>query len=236
MSAKNCGSLMLLPAAKSFSSQLGEALGKGVGNIFETAGETYQKRKEQEQLDEAIERVRKSKTNKDIRNEFDLEEETPSRDYAEEQRLLIKGGRKEEAKIVADEAKLAARSGEIKKKEHYKAVEPIFKRASELATSLPYKKLALDEMKQAIEEGNLSFFSADNLAEITGIEGFRSSSGAKFKTAAKEFFLSNTSRVGAKGLNQWFEKQIATMQPQIGRSQQANLEVAELLAMENDVS
>ena len=109
----------------------------------------------------------------------------------------------------------------------------VLKKADALAETLPQKKSALRLMGDAIASKNLGFFSRDHLAEVTGVEGLRSSEGAIFKTAGKEYFLGNIQRAGARP-NQWIEQQISDMLPKIGRSTEANLSVKR--ALENELA
>ena len=163
-----------------------------------------------------------------------------SRSHEEKARAYAAANEHDLARLETELAKIEQKQSFAREKEkvgrHYEIAKPALQEAEQLARSLPQKEAALEEMKVAISEGNLSYFSPDNLAEITGIEAFRSPQGAAFKTAAKEYFLGNTTRVGAKGLNQWFEKQLIDMAPKIGRSTQANLIVSELLDMENEIN
>lgn len=146
-----------------------------------------------------------------------------------------------------DLSRVYTESGKSKRKESfaremaekergYKESEPTRSRGRELLEDLPYKENALQTMKQSIESGNIGMLSLDNLAEMTGIEGLRSPEGATFKTASKEFFLGNLSRVGSRGLNQMMERVVLEMSPLIGRSTEANLAVTEILGAENDVT
>jgi hypothetical protein len=146
---------------------------------------------------------------------------------------------------VAERAKAHLRDLEHTEKLENKKKSDLFKheldradklitRADEIATAIPQKETALNLMNDSIGQKNLSFFSPDNLAEITGIEGFRSPEGAIFKTAGKEYFLGNISRAGARP-NQWIEQQIADMMAKIGRSTEANLSVTRALKNELDL-
>lgn len=103
-----------------------------------------------------------------------------------------------------------------------------------IAFTIPQKETALNLMDDAVVNKDLSFFTLDNLAELTGIEGFRSKEGAIFKTAAKEYFLGNLQRAGARP-NQWIEQQIQDMLTKIGRSTAANLSVSRTLRNELDI-
>lgn len=144
------------------------------------------------------------------------------------------------SRIASEEAKIGEKErvelGKEKRARHFEVSKKALEESENLARVLPVKEAALEHMQEAVESGNLSFFSPDNLAEITGIEGLRSAKGAAFKTASKEYFMGNLSRVGAKGLNQWLEKQLADMSPKIGRKPEANLAVTEILRAENDVA
>jgi len=96
------------------------------------------------------------------------------------------------------------------------------------------KENAIDLWERALEEGDLSFFSRDNLANVTGIEAFRTAKGAEFITGTKEFLLGNIQRAGARP-NMWIEKQISKMLPLIGRSAEANQAVVSSLKAETQI-
>ncbi len=112
--------------------------------------------------------------------------------------------------------------------------DKVKERADQIAEQIPQKRTALNLMKDAVANRNLSFFSPDNLAELTGIEGLRSPEGAIFKTAGKEYFLGNIARAGARP-NQWIEQQISDMMAKIGRSPEANFSVFRALENELDL-
>jgi hypothetical protein len=114
------------------------------------------------------------------------------------------------------------------------ASSEIRKDTQKVAEQLPVKRTALNLMVDAIANKNLGMFSRDNLAEMTGIEGFRSQEGAVFKTAGKEYFLGSISRAGARP-NQWIEQQIQDMMTKVGRSTEANLTVARAMGNELDL-
>jgi len=115
---------------------------------------------------------------------------------------------------------------------HAPATKKYFEGLSDRADALPQKQAALQSMTSAIEGGDLGTFSPDYLAEITGIDAFRTPTGAAFVSSGKEYFLGSLKRAGARP-NQWIEQQIQKMLPQIGRSKEANLTVAETLKTEN---
>lgn len=104
---------------------------------------------------------------------------------------------------------------------------------NELRGSLQKKENALDLAKNAVETGDLNFFSLDNLANRTGIDLFRTAKGAQLITAGKENLLNNMGRVSARAQNIWFEQRLNSMFPQIGQSKEANLTIQEMLEGEN---
>lgn len=99
------------------------------------------------------------------------------------------------------------------------------------------KKLALSSMRDAIRDGDLDFFSKDNLAEFLGRfgEGLRTSKGAELINAQKEFLLGNISRAGSRP-NIYIEQQVVSMMPKLGRSVEANETIAEGLDAEQKLT
>jgi hypothetical protein len=112
--------------------------------------------------------------------------------------------------------------------------QKVLKESDEIASQLPQKESSLNLMNEALANKDLSFWSWDNFADKTGVEAFRSPEGALFKTAAKEYFLGNIKRAGARP-NQWIEQQIQDMLAKIGRSTGANLTVTRALENELDL-
>lgn len=131
-----------------------------------------------------------------------------------------------------DERTLNQKADDTRRKSHTDISNEVLKKNEEEAQNLVAARSALNLMRDSILNKDLSFFSPDNIAEITGIEGFRSTEGALFKTAGKEFFLGSLNRSGARP-NQFIEKQIIEMLPKMGRSTAANLSVAR--AFENEI-
>lgn len=148
---------------------------------------------------------------------------TYSNSYIENRRRQDESSKAEQSKRQTEKA---GRHSAISSK--------VLQKADEIAESLPQKESAHRIMEDAIKTGNLGFWTLDNLAEITGLEGLRSPEGSVFKTAVKEYFLSNVARAGARP-NQWIEQQIADMMTKIGRSTAANLSVSRALKNELDI-
>jgi len=114
---------------------------------------------------------------------------------------------------------------------------PFMKKMDEERASLDEKDQALFLMTNAIEEGNVTFFSKDNFADFLGKfgEGLRTQKGAQLINSQKEFLLSNIARAGARP-NMYIEQQISKMLPQIGRSDEANLGVVESFKASQDLA
>lgn len=149
---------------------------------------------------------------------------------------LALAGHADIGRVFAEGEKATRKEQFEREKMAHEESKPTRARGRELLEDLPYKENALTTMKNSISSGNLGMLSLDNLAEISGIEGLRSPEGAAFKTASKEFFLGNLSRVGSRGLNQMMERVVLEMAPLIGRSPQANLAVTEIMDAETDVT
>jgi hypothetical protein len=98
-----------------------------------------------------------------------------------------------------------------------------------IRNTLPSKSMSLDFAREAVETGNPNYFSFDKLADITGVDAFRTAKGAQLLTAGKENLLSNMERASAKAQNIWFEQRLNSMFPKIGQSQEANLTTQEML-------
>src|SRR6185437_14806030 len=64
-----------------------------------------------------------------------------------------------------------------------------------LRTTIPRKENALQYARDSIETGDVGYFSADKLADATGIDLFRTAKGAQLITAGKENLLNNMGRV-----------------------------------------
>jgi hypothetical protein len=119
--------------------------------------------------------------------------------------------------------------------EHGQArAEKVVDQALEVSKELPLLESSIIAMEDAVINGDQSFFSPDNLAEITGIELFRTAKGAQFKTAMKNYFIQDLKTSGARP-NQFLEKQLVDALSKIGRSEEANRAVIESFKFANDL-
>jgi hypothetical protein len=142
---------------------------------------------------------------------------------------LIQRQKEAEEKAKQSESKEQRRQFESERDYNTSLTKNIREEISGLQKALPKKESALNLAKEALETGDLGFFTRDKLADLTGIGAFRSAKGAQLITAGKENLLGNISRVTAKAANQWFEQRLNSMFPQIGQSREANETILEML-------
>jgi hypothetical protein len=135
---------------------------------------------------------------------------------------------KQELKSRAEEEKLGNKKIELALGRDSKVMEE----ADKARALMPTEEAAIRAMKQAVIEGDQSFFSWNNLAELTGFEWVRDAQGGQFKTGAKTFLINNVTKFGARP-NQYIEQQIADSLAKPGRGREANL--ASLAMTEFDV-
>ncbi len=109
--------------------------------------------------------------------------------------------------------------------------KPILQEIDQVRKNIPLQEKAIDDIISASSDVT----PLDYFADITGFEPARTESGARLKTALKEFFLSDLSRAGARP-NMWIEKQLSDALPKIGRSVEANHIVAEGLKFRVDLA
>lgn len=126
------------------------------------------------------------------------------------------------------------KGAEKEKMDRHEASEvtkPLMLELQQARKNIPLQEQAIEDIKNAVPEVG----ALDYLADVTGFEPLRSASGAKLKTAIKDFFLSDLTRAGSRP-NQWIEQQLADALPKIGRSEEANLVVAEGMKFKVDLA
>lgn len=233
--------VLVLPRKPGLAELAGQGLGSAIGGAGQGFFEGLQQKKEREQKEHRFRQLFPN-TNQEARTN-DLASQQPrsvsqpmNTSISDEAIARIGEDDMQLAKLLQEQKKGQLKEKSERSKQHFEIAKDALKEVEHKAQGLPLKELALNQMQEAIQEGNLSFFSGNNLAELTGIEAFRDPKGALFKAAGKEYFLGNLSRIGAKGINQWIERQVLDMMPKIGYSKPANLIVTELLKVENDIT
>ncbi len=158
------------------------------------------------------------------------------------QQLASFAGQPGEEGIIGNMAKseLDRRSKEMEKsesrykmtrKEETELSKPILLSLNESRKNIPLQEQAIEDIISASSEVS----PLDYFADLTGIEPLRTASGAKLKTALKDFFLSDLTRAGARP-NQWIEMQLSDALPKMGRSVEANHIVAEGMKFKVDLA
>jgi hypothetical protein len=115
-----------------------------------------------------------------------------------------------------------------------KRAEKILDQADVISQELPLLDSSVIAMEDSILNGDQSFWSPDNFAEMTGLEWFRTAKGGQFKTAAKTYFINDLKASGARP-NQFLEKQFVDALAKVGRSKEANQTVLESFKFSNDL-
>lgn len=136
------------------------------------------------------------------------------------------------AKAEIEKRKLDQAISEADRKYHTQFAIKQEEKVSSLRESLPKKIASLRHARNAIDSRQVGALSLNNLANITGVDAFRTAKGGELVTAGKENLLSNMSRVSAKGQNIWFEQRLASMFPLVGQTEEANLAIQEMLESE----
>lgn len=157
-------------------------------------------------------------------NEFNLNERTSPDQIATLSLLYPELG-----KVLQSQKKQKYKEFSVERDYHTGFSKEAEKLAENIRETSPKKETALNFSRNAVETGDLSYFSLDKLADITGVDLFRTAKGAELITAGKENLLSNMSRVSARAQNIWFEQRLNSMFPKIGQSREANLTTQEML-------
>ncbi len=128
----------------------------------------------------------------------------------------------------------AAASKDKRLESGQKRAEKVLDKADIIGENLPLKESYVNAMEDAVINEDLSFWTPDNLANITGLEFLRSAKGAQFVSAAKNYFIDDLKSSGARP-NMFIEKQLVDALAKVGRSQEANQVVIESFKFKNDL-
>ena len=140
------------------------------------------------------------------------------------------------------EEDLSFRKEEAKKTEfqkdreyHTKTSQPIIESATKIVNSAPAKKGLINQHRRDIASGNVSGYG-QFVADKTGWEIFRSPEAARSRSAAKQYFIQSLNSLanGARP-NVFIEQQLSAGQTQIGREEEANQSVLDLMEFTDDL-
>ncbi len=206
--------------------RIGSAVGQGLTSGLQLLAQDRLEKMKQQRLESLLQEVSGSPSPSPL-----MSSAAPSTDISDETILALGSQNPNLARLLQSQKEARTKVTEGKAKREFERAKPILSRADERAEGITQKESSLSLMEDAVREGDLGFFSPDNVAEITGIEGLRTPKGAQFISAGKEYFLGSLKRAGSRP-NQWIEQQIQKMLPRIGRSEEANRTVIEALKSE----
>ena len=106
-------------------------------------------------------------------------------------------------------------------------VQSFIEGAQKKAAEVPVLQSLLNVAKNSISTGNTGLLSPDNLADLTHIEAFRTAKGEALRSVAKEYIFSEVKGLGSNN-NQMLDKQILSIIPNVGKTQEANLAWTEI--------
>ena len=118
-----------------------------------------------------------------------------------------------ERRTIASEYKVA-REGEQKNVNNY------IESSQKQYTELPYQKGLLNMAEQSLKSGKFGLLSPDNIANYTHIDAFRTPEGEGFRTAIKDYFLTDIRSAGARP-NMFIEKMLADILPTVGKTKRS---------------
>jgi hypothetical protein len=145
--------------------------------------------------------------------------------------------------IAEQKMEQGARSLKLKEKteatkksveEEQKQTQQFINESDEDIKKIPNLENMLKVAESSISHGNFGILSPDNIANVTGIEGFRTPQGESLRTAIKEYFLDDISRVGARP-NMFIEQMLANILPTVGKNYKANMAWVETQRMKIDL-
>lgn len=118
---------------------------------------------------------------------------------------------------------------------HSKSSDPIVAAANTVLKSAPVKKGLINQHRRDIASGNVTGLGPF-LADKTGWEVFRNPEAARARSAAKQYFIQslNSLATGARP-NIFLEQQLSAGQTQIGREEEANQTVLDLMEFTDDL-
>lgn len=131
----------------------------------------------------------------------------------------------------SEQQKMGFEREKLERHEAADITKPIFLELNASRKNIPLQEQAIEDIQNAASEVS----GQDYIADVFGFEPMRTAKGAQLKTAIKDFFLSDLTRVGARP-NQWIEQQLADALPKIGRSPEANLITAEGMKFKVDLA
>jgi len=229
-----------------------QGLGMGVQQSLPTISELILNKQKQQQISEAFPNIFTKKTNQSSENNNSEgilngnipdnlamgSSNTPQYTMEDAAKASLMG-QHDLAQTILKGVETQNRIGEQEREFHFKRAGKILEDVGASINSMPEKKLALQALRNAVEKDETGFFSPSNisgiLSDITGITLPKDATGAQIEAARKNLLINSLNKVGARGLNQFLEKQIGGAFPQIGQSREANEQALIEAELANDL-
>lgn len=222
--------VQFIPRGPSFGEQLGQSIGQGANAALQIIGQMMQEKQKQNRLSELLGIGKQTQMGDQLAGQ----PPTGSSNFSNlpsQNKIALAMEFPEVAREVREQEKEAGKERRHKETLAKERIDKSLKEADTTRSSLPGKKMSLQLFRNAIQEGNVGYFSKSNLAQVlNNLTGDKfalkpDASGSQLQFAGKNYLIENLNRVGAKGLNQYLEKQISQAQPEIGKSREANMSV-----------
>lgn len=230
--------IQILPGAPGFGSQLGQALGTGFSQGINAS---LNQMLEQKKMLNTLKSL--GLTGQGISNETqsaEMENQTPSassgiQNLTPDQVLAASVVNPQLGNTLSNLYQSQQKSFEKERAYQSERSNKYLDKASELATALPERKIALESAKSAIQSGEMTPFGGDFVADILNIPQLRTASGAQLATAAKTNLIGSLAQVTGGRPNQFIEKQINNAFAKAGQTQEANIAQLDIIKAKLDI-
>lgn len=217
-------------------SQFAKSFGEGMSNSFtERMKQLQEQEKQQQKLKSAMEAFGISPQT--TANRFDpnaASQDVAGSDLSQaelaKRRLGVASAMGDDTMVRALTPiyKEEARREATQEQRNYESSKTALDEAAKHKQSMGARRLSLQTARQAIANGDVDSFR-NWLAEATGVEAYKTASGAALSGAAKQHLLASAQGVSAKGLTKFLEQKIDQAFAAPGGSKEANLAKIELL-------
>lgn len=147
--------------------------------------------------------------------------------------LLLKEKEAQQREDIANR-KLQQRESEFSQKQNlderkfaFQTNQDYQKSVTKTRESLKQQQDSFNALQYANANGDLGFWSKDNLANLTGIAGLKSTQGAIFQNAAKNYFLGDIGNIPGRS-NQLLQRTLLDSYAKIGTNQEARDSVLQI--------
>lgn len=146
----------------------------------------------------------------------------------------LQGLRESGRKAKSGEEKETRRQFEADRAFHSKVSDKVVAEADEALKNEPVEKAITAQLRKDIASGNVSGLFP-YMVDKLGLESFRNPESARFTNEVKNKFVESLRDIPGARPNMFIERFLSGAQPQIGRSQEANMSVLDLDAFIKDM-